>query len=114
MNKLYEGETAWAHVTGSGWESHPWWRSVEYVNGDSDKIGVVRVVVADPDTADEDDFTVGPFLTFEVNPVVLQAAIVRRLGHPYSEEFADAITELDAVDGDAILQTACFGEVAFG
>ena len=110
MNKLYDGEPAWAYVFGSSWETWPWWRAVEYVEGAWDVPGVARVTMADPD-ADEDDFIEGPTKTFEITPVILQAAIVAVLGENFEE---DDITSLDAVSGDAILQVACLGEVVYG
>lgn len=99
----------WAAVLGSGWDTFSWWTASEYLTGDWDHAGIVRITAEDPDSTDD------TFITREID----LDALVRATQNVAGGGYVDGCTghainwsdlDFDACVGDLILQVAVFGE----
>lgn len=102
----------WSAVMGSGWETFSWWLGTEFLTGDWDQPGRLRVWVPSPD--DQDD---------RVDEVITLDHITRALQTFVTNGYRDACTgrpidladlDFDACVGDSLMQIAVFGESIYG
>ena len=100
----------WSAVMGSGWETHPWWYSVKYLEGDWDVPGRVQVAVSNPDHPDSDiDIT-----QVDLDALILAVKVVA------AGDYVDACTgqdidweDIDSCVGDLVMQIAVLGEEVY-
>lgn len=99
-------EYFWSNVLGSGWETWDWWVSVDYAEGsDWDKVGEVIITAWDGETEGEATIT----KTLTLNDLVdAYKKCVEENGYSLNPD------DLDAEQGDAIIQTAIYGETIYG
>lgn len=100
-----DAEEFWSNVLGSAWEAWDWWVAVDYSEGsDWDKAGEVTITAWDGKTEGEARIT--------------KTLTLQDLVEGYTKCLANGsrmnLDDLDACDGDAIIQTAMFGEVVYG
>jgi hypothetical protein len=105
----FDAAELWSCVFGSAWETWDWWVSIDYIDGDWDKICTVKIVALDPDDEDEDESTITKTIGLDdivrvLNELADFAPIVECLNHD----------DFDAVWGDCVLQHAVFGETIYG
>lgn len=94
----------WSSVCGSAWETWDWWQKYEYSPCSNWAVpGELTVWVDNPDE--------------EGGKPIKKTLDVNDLAEAYSKYSAGCRVnwqDLDACDGDAIMQTAVFGEVVYG
>lgn len=95
----------WSAALGSGWETWSWWYVVDYQGGDWDKPCLVNVMVSDPEGDDESETVCK---SFTLDDLVKAYGVLVGKGHRLNPE------DMDACDGDALIQQAIFGEVVYG
>jgi hypothetical protein len=106
-----DAEDFWSHVLGSAWESWSWWQRVEYSAGaDWDKVGEVTVTIDDPEADWDEETDSQPVLTKTLTLEDLAASYAKCLAEGYKFNLDD----LDACDGDVVMQMAVLGEVTYG
>lgn len=103
----------WSNVFGTAGDSFWWWRIVDFIEGDWDTVGKVRLGIANPD-----DETKIKTKTVGIDDVV--AAVSKVLDKGYR----DACTgkpiavgpdmDWDACTSDCVLQVLVLGEVVYG
>jgi len=113
VGKTYQTSDLWAAVIGSGWEMWSWWKSINFLEGDWDEPGVLRVEVEDPEDEEKT-------LTKDITTERLIEAMSLVAGMP--DRFCDACTgrpidwddlDFDACVGDLFMQYAVFGETVY-
>lgn len=103
----------WCNVFGTAGESMPWWQAVEFVEGDWDTVGRVRLEIDNPD----DEFGVPVTGTYGLEDVieavqkVIDTCVDACTGQPI--EVGDDM-DWDACVSDCVLQTLVLGEVVYG
>lgn len=113
VGKVYQTNDLWSAVMGSGWEMWSWWKSINYLEGDWDEPGVLRVEVEDPEDEDKT-------ISKDINAQKIIEAMSLVAGMP--DRFCDACTgrpidwddlDFDACVGDLFMQYAVFGETVY-
>ena len=95
----------WSAVFGSAFDSFgSHWYEVEYLEGDWDKIGKVRLVIQDETDGSLTEAVVG------LEEVAKALSIADKQVHMNLFDFDN----YDAICGDAILQVCVLGEVVYG
>lgn len=103
-----DAEDFWSNVLGSAWETWDWWVRLDYSEGsDWDKLGEITITAQDPNADWEDE---QPTITKTLTVEDLAAAY----GKCISEGHRFNLEDLDASDGDCVIQMAMFGEVVYG
>jgi hypothetical protein len=95
----------WSAVFGSGWESFGChWHEVEWLEGDWDKVGKVRLVAIDEHTEETTE------------AVITIDTLLRALPIANKQVYMDLFDfeEYDSICGDAILQVCVLGKVIYG
>lgn len=104
-------EEFWSAVFGSAWETWEWWVGLNYLEGsDWDKVGQVEITALDPDGNQETD-TIKKVLGLDdiVNAFTKAVTDNKSFGGFDPHEL-----DLDACDGDVVIQYAMFGDVIYG
>jgi hypothetical protein len=95
----------WSNVFGSAFESFGnHWHEIEYLSGDWDEIGSVRLVAIDEMTEETTEAIVGIEELLKALPIANEQTYMDLLN----------FDNYDAVCGDAILQVAVLGKVVYG
>lgn len=104
-------EALWSAVFGSSFEVWDWWINIEYVEGEWDKPGHVRLTIENPDYVGTSRITANIRMDNirKAFDELLRKGIVNR-DCIYAEDDVD----LDAVAGDAVLQQAILGDIIYG
>jgi hypothetical protein len=101
----FKAEDFWSEIMGSAWETYDWWVTLDYSEGaDWDKVGEITVKSWDGET--EGEALISKTLTIK--------DLAEAYGKCLAEGFRINIHDLDANQGDVILQMAMFGEVVYG
>jgi hypothetical protein len=106
-----DADEFWSAVFGSAWESWDWWLDYEFLeNTDWDKAGSVRIVGLDPEGNQQTD---------KIEKVLTIEDLVKSYTHlvntnPNIPTLSFGELDLDASDGDVIIQHAIFGDVIYG
>lgn len=102
------------NIMGSAWETWSWWRTATYADGydwdtypDDHDAHYITVGASDPD-ADEDDYTLVRLRNVTVNDILRATATILT---DYPRVRWD---DMDACDGDLVMQTVVLGEVVYG
>lgn len=101
----FKAEDFWSEIMGSAWECYDWWVTLDYSEGASwDKVGEITVTAWDGETEGE--------------TLITKTLTIKDLAESYgkclAEGFRINIHDMDANQGDVILQMAMFGEVVYG
>ena len=100
-----DDQELWESVFGSAFESFgTHWDEVEYLEGDWNKIGKVRLVAIDEETLEKTEKVVGLDDLVKALPIANEQVYMDLLN----------FDNYDAICGDAILQVAVLGEVVYG
>jgi hypothetical protein len=110
----------WSEIMGSGWEGFgTHWYEAEFIEGDWDTPGVLRVVINDP-ALDEGEQP-GIEATINLDQLVAAYELAWSSSQPDwpfpSEGIARSyldLENLDCIGGDGILQCAVLGKVVYG
>lgn len=103
----FKAEDFWSEIMGSAWESWDWWVTLDYSEGaDWDKVGEITVTSWDGEGECEEDGTLTKTLTIQ--------DLAEAYGKCLAEGCRINIHDLDACQGDQILQMAMFGEIVYG
>jgi hypothetical protein len=108
---VVDAEQFWSAVFGSAWETWDWWVSLNYLEGsDWDKVGQVEIAGLDPDGDQETDI---------IKKVLGLDDIVKAFSKAVTDNksfggFDPHELDLDACDGDVVIQYAMFGDVVYG
>jgi hypothetical protein len=106
-----EATEFWSAIFGSAWESWDWWLDYEFLEGsDWDTVGLVRVVGLDPE---------GDQVSDKIEKILTIEDLVKSYTHlvnsnPNIPTMSYGELDLDASDGDVIIQQAIFGDVIYG
>jgi hypothetical protein len=103
----YQAEDFWSEILGSAWETYDWWVSLDYSEGAAwDKVGELTITAWDGQGESEEEGTITKTLGIK--------DLAEAYGKCLSEGFRINIHDLDADQGDVILQMAMFGEIVYG
>jgi len=100
-----DGKELWGAVFGSAFEcfgTH--WHEVDFLEGDDETPGKVRLVIIDEMTEELTEKTVGLEDILKALPIANSQVSIDLLDYE----------DYDAVAGDAVLQVAVLGEVVYG
>lgn len=101
----FKAEDFWSEIMGSAWETWDWWVRLDYSQGAAwDKVGEITITSWDGETEGE---------TLVTKTLTIQN-LAEAYGKCLAEGFRINIHDLDAGQGDVILQMAMFGEVVYG
>jgi hypothetical protein len=101
----------WSAVFGSSFETWDWWVGIKYVEGDWDVPGHVRLSILDPDDPEG-----SPLITANIRMENVRKAFDRAVDEGVINPdciFDEDDVDLDAVDGDVVLQIATLGEITY-
>ena len=100
-----DDQELWSAVFGSAWESFgSHWHEVEYLEGDWDKVGKVRLVAIDENTEETTEAIIGIDELLKALPIANKQVYMDLLD----------FDEYDSICGDAVLQVCVLGEVVYG
>jgi len=111
VSRSIRADEFWSNIMGSAWESYEWWLELEYLDGaEWDRVGRVRITVLDPSSDTDEAITkvIGLPDLIEAWDKALRTCSTLGNSQPLN------IEDLDAADGDCVLQIAVLGEVIYG
>lgn len=95
-----EDSVLWSEVFGSAFEQYLWWKEVEFLEGNWEKPGKVRLVISGEGVEAEAVVT--------VDDIAMACSEVAFFNGGFDSE------GIDANIADTVLQTAVLGKVVFG
>lgn len=96
-----DADELWSSVFGSGFDTFPWWHSVQFLDGAEWNVrGTVELEIDDPEFPEGS----GKYRTMYVN--VYDLAAHWRVG--------DDPEDMDSIAADALLQSVIFGTEVYG
>jgi hypothetical protein len=96
----------WSEVFGSAYESMDWWLDEEFLTGDWEHHGEVRISYEDEDENPQK-------MILKIEDIARGYALALENGYHHCGSYVD-IRNMDACAGDIVLQCAIFGQVIYG
>lgn len=104
----YDADELWSRIFGADPESFgSWWLDMEYLSGDWDKAGEIRVSLEDPDEGEGSGIPVVKVLTIQD----LADALSKCPPHVVSDVLNDNV---DCIVAGYVIQVAVFGDCVYG